>query len=1099
MRSKPPSCIGCQIHSHGTDFSQVEGTGSSGVMLVAEASGEHEQRDQLPLRPYAPSGSVLERVIQRMGLRREMFSITNTCRCRPRNNWLENSPWEHSALAHCRPNLDAAIARYRPRCIVALGGVALRELTGMAGEKLGITYLAGYPLPLQQRGGMPYDGTKSTSSDASPTTTSSVIPVVGDFHPAYLRRGKASYQGVFARILQRALNIASGKDQDYMWGHLPEERFAWTEAPPQKEYSHGPLRYSLHPGLEDAQSFTRRVFSNSNLVVSYDLETSETTSLDEDAREGFADTTIRTIQFSLGTGEGICFPWDGGYKLCAQQILHASNVKCGHHAWIFDNRVLRAVSDREGVDYNPRGVVHDTLQMFHHWQPDLPAHLQFCSLFVNFPFPWKHLSGTNLEFYGSCDVDATLRLYHFLRARLEAEGLWDDLSYQRVIEVRDISTTVPSVIGNGNIAIAPVPTLSPVPVGLVAEPTTVKTNTFHVRGYVGQVAEVRPILAAMEDRGVPIDDAARQRLGQEFDAAQKELGVELARLAPVECSRVHPKEGYKTVPPEVRKWLTEHNLSNVAVVGGEPVSQTLFGDSVGLDELYIKRFQDPHKKQKDGSVEEGEWYTYQRRSFKVAQEQDGGGDPILADVERWCRVYDFNPNSQQQVLAYMKAKSHPIPKDKHREDEEGNNPDTTNAKELTRLANKTGDSFYLKVIEYRGYTKMKGTYIDGFKPGADRRVHTTFTFDTAIAQLSARNPNTTNFPKLKPTPKLAKAMRGMICADPGYVIGEWDFKSCHVITLGFLAEDWQYMRLGRLDIHSFVAGHFLGLWKGEEIVHETDEQLLKRFKWLKSNPEWKLVRDDQAKHGILGIGNGLSPRGLFERYMESFPVSHCTGCDGKGKVRGARGLKNCTDCKGLGKQSGMRTAEKVLEVCHSLFPKVFEYQALQRKEAHEQRVLSSQFGYIRRFYEVYRPDPKGGWMHGDQMEQAVAYRLANAAHAHMRETMKQIARQGLDEKYGLFNMVHDSLMFHFRRELLDEHVREVYPIMTAPSTVLRHPTICPDGLAMGVEASWGPRWNEMSEIDLHATNATKSTITKEVVPNVPQHNEDHQGINLQVQ
>ena len=88
--------------------------------------------------------------------------------------------------------------------------------------------------------------------------------------------------------------------------------------------------------------------------------------------------------------------------------------------------MLAACGDREGLDLRPRGVVHDTLCMFHHWRPDLPAHLQFAASFVQFPFPWKHLAATDIEFYGCCDVDATLRLYGMLEATLRRDGLWDD-------------------------------------------------------------------------------------------------------------------------------------------------------------------------------------------------------------------------------------------------------------------------------------------------------------------------------------------------------------------------------------------------------------------------------------------------------------------------------------------------------------------------------------------------------------------------------------------------------------------------------------------------------------------------------------------------
>ena len=867
----------------------------------------------------------MERVLRRMGVDRQQLSITNALRCRPRNNFLENAPWEFSALNSCRPNLDAAIAERSPRCIVALGGIALRELTGEAGSQRGISHLAGYVLP-------------------GPNG----VPVVGNFHPAYLRRGKASHQGVFARILQRALNIAAGRDTNWIWNIDPE-------------VPDGRLAYRCRPSLEEARSYIQRVRDRSGSVVSYDIETSESASLDEDAREGFVDTHIRYVQFSVEPGEGIALPWEGEYREVARDILHTPNVKCGHNVWLFDNKVLRAAGEREGFDLRPRGTVHDTLAMFHHWQPDLPAHLQFAASFVQFPFPWKHLAATNIEFYGCCDVDATLRLYTMLEKTLKRDDLWGD----------------------------------------------------DTRGYLGQVYSVRPILAAMEDRGMLIDNDERLKLGVEFERAQEELGRELDQLFPESERSIHPKVGYKRPPKE-------------------------------LDGLVLRTFD-------DASV-------------------DGNGNPIVAKVERYCRLEPFNPNSRDQVIRYMKSKGHPVPKDKHRENDEGQNPDTTNEKELRRLANKTGDTFYLKVVEYRGFTKLRGTYIDGFVPGADGCVHTTFTFDTAIAQLSSRNPNIQNFTKLKPTPGLARAMRGMVAAKPGKIITEWDYKSCHVLTLGFLAEDAQWMRLARLDMHSFIAGHLLDCWDCLAIINESDEQLMARFKWLKSDPDRKRVRDDQAKHGILGIGNGLQAKGLYDRYMESFPPRKCPTCLGSGKIVNAATLRvnKCSECHGTCMQPGTRVAERVLEIARLIGPRVFQWQRRKQEQAHKDQMLRTEFGHMRRFYEVFRWDPRrNDWGHGDQAEEAIAYHLSNVAHAHMRETMKELARRGLDEKYGLFNQIHDALLFQFDERLLDEHVREVYPIMTAPSKVLRNPA-APDGLVIECEASAGYRWNAMREINLHA-------------------------------
>jgi uracil-DNA glycosylase family 4 len=1273
VRAKPNSCAGCAIVSHGTDFSRIEGTGANGVMLVGEASGENEARECLPFRPYANAGSILQRTLREMGLDRAQFSITNAVRCRPRRDWLEKSPWEYSAINHCRPNLVAAIAEHKPRVIVALGGTALRTLTGMAGEALGITHLAGYVLPctIGDSNVQVDDGVLLAAGDDSqqpgdllhPKTHAT--PVIGEFHPSYIRRGKASHRGIFARILKRALNIAAGRDTNYLWNINPEE-------------PHASLTYQTHPSLDEARGFLQRVRDSSGAVVSYDIETAESASLDEDAREGFSNTDIRLVQFSIAPGEGIAFPWDGGYREIARDILHTPNVKCGHNVWLFDNKVLRAAGEREGLDLRPRGTVHDTLAMFHHWQPDLPAHLQFAAQFVQFPFPWKHLAATNIEFYSTCDVDATLRVYKMLERTLTRDEIMGD----------------------------------------------------DTCGYLGQVAAVRPILAAMEDRGLPIDNDARLALDVEFGIAQDALGKELAERAPASCSRVQPKEGYKGEPPEVKLVL----------------KACMERQDDWLQTILAKRFQE--------SGDGGERYACQRREFSVAAVDAASGEPVSVPTTRWCRVYDFNPNSNPQIKAYMVAKGHPIPKSRE-EDDEGNRKDTTNKKELQRLSRKTGDTFYLKVIEYRELTKARGTYINGFVPAADGCVHTTFTFDTAIAQLSSRNPNCfspdteiltkdgwVEFPNLRPDdlvaqwsdtldlsghcgiiefvkpaayirvpfdgelrhvttdeqidllmtpdhncilrdrktfawrcvpasgylkdahqmqagtymggdvhlseeqvalicalqadghitnpgghytfsfarerktlrlreclqvlgipftdrprktpPKLSPqskvqnfyvsrkdipewwrnkkffgswlldltresldfmarelwfwdgcwdrqslyasaeksntdwaqiitilsnrrakirryvppgeksrdswqldasvenysstvnhsnvpvsykgpvycvsvpkgaivvrrngkvaitgncqnfpkhgtsepqrrlftAMRRMIAAKPGKILLEIDYKSCHVLTLGFLAGDATWMRLARLDMHSFITGLVLNLWD-TSILRESDDELLARFKWLKSNPEWKHIRDDQAKHADLGVGNGLKAKGLFERYPEEFGTQ--------------------------------KRAQAFLTALMNLAPRVFKWQENMKDTAHDQQELKSPFGHLRRFYEVKRWDTrKMDWGHGDQAEEAVAYMLSNVAHAHMRESMKELERRGYNERYNLCNQVHDSLLFHLDESLLDQCLADVVPVMTAPSKVLRSP-LAPNGLHIDVEASAGPNWSEMREISL---------------------------------
>jgi hypothetical protein len=196
----------------------------------------------------------------------------------------------------------------------------------------------------------------------------------------------------------------------------------------------------------------------------------------------------------------------------------------------------------------------------------------------------------------------------------------------------------------------------------------------------------------------------------------------------------------------------------------------------------------------------------------------------------------------------------------------------------------------------------------------------------------------------------------------------------------------------------------------------------------------------------LGIGNGLRAKGLFEKHMEDF--------------------------------SGQKEAAEFLAVAEALFPKVFEWQKMVQKKAHEQTFLKTQYGHIRRFYEVFRWDyRKGGWGHGDQAEEAISYWLSNIAFGYIREHMLLLHHAGLDAKYGLCNNVHDSLIFHFPESMLAQHVAEIYPVLVSPSKVLFHPTIAPDGLSIDVDANVGKDWASMEEISLKEVSCAQTVTT----------------------
>lgn len=275
---KPDQCRGCigdewvhpipgtkRFTEPHTGFSHAEGACTSGVHVIGEALGATEDAEGLPFRPQAQAGSLLQRAFQRLGYNRDMFRIHNICRCRPPHDLLSDTTYEFDVIQHCRPYLLNELATSRPRCILALGGTAARELTGLSGKAASVTYTRGYVLPCILPG---FDGVSEKvmedknwdwcdctelSQDHDPvpwskcpkcsgtgkiwTTVTTVlpaqqgpIPVIPTYHPSFLRQGKPQYFGVLCADIKKAVDVARvGGD----W--LRVERLV-----AEKDYSSGP-------------------------------------------------------------------------------------------------------------------------------------------------------------------------------------------------------------------------------------------------------------------------------------------------------------------------------------------------------------------------------------------------------------------------------------------------------------------------------------------------------------------------------------------------------------------------------------------------------------------------------------------------------------------------------------------------------------------------------------------------------------------------------------------------------------------------------------------------------------------------------------------
>jgi DNA polymerase len=145
VREELGECTRCKLHGFRKTIVFGEGSEQSGLMFIGDAPGEEED---LQGRPFVgQEGSLLNSLIERMGLQRQGVYMSHLVKCRPP----ENRRAEAEEIATCRPFLLAQIKVIKPRVIIALGSVSsqsllntatpITELRGRAHDFLGVSLI----------------------------------------------------------------------------------------------------------------------------------------------------------------------------------------------------------------------------------------------------------------------------------------------------------------------------------------------------------------------------------------------------------------------------------------------------------------------------------------------------------------------------------------------------------------------------------------------------------------------------------------------------------------------------------------------------------------------------------------------------------------------------------------------------------------------------------------------------------------------------------------------------------------------------------------------------------------------------------------------
>jgi len=124
IRAQMGDCRRCKLYAGRTRLVFGDGDPNARLMFVGEAPGADEDQQGVPF--VGAAGQLLNKMLSKLGLRREEVYIANILKSRPPGN---RDP-EPDEIAACLPFLDQQIKAIRPRVIVILGRIAAHALLG---------------------------------------------------------------------------------------------------------------------------------------------------------------------------------------------------------------------------------------------------------------------------------------------------------------------------------------------------------------------------------------------------------------------------------------------------------------------------------------------------------------------------------------------------------------------------------------------------------------------------------------------------------------------------------------------------------------------------------------------------------------------------------------------------------------------------------------------------------------------------------------------------------------------------------------------------------------------------------------------------------
>lgn len=285
-------------------------------------------------------------------------------------------------------------------------------------------------------------------------------------------------------------------------------------------------------------------------------------------------------------------------------------------------------------------------------------------------------------------------------------------------------------------------------------------------------------------------------------------------------------------------------------------------------------------------------------------------------------------------------------------------------------------------------TRIRG----GMPIGPDGRIHATLTMNPSTLRTACQHPPLQQLPRSRGPEDPETWVRKLIVAGPGSMCLTRDFSGIEAVLTGFFALSPQYIRLAKIDVHTFYTVHALydlegpsGRVRAVDLpdLSWPDDRLIDHLAALKK--VFKADRNTLYKHLVHAGNYAQTPKGAADKIFAE-----------------------------TGVEVPVPKIATVMDLYFSLFPEIRRWHAHTLLEANDQGYLRNPFGYVHRFHKVYDWEKIGGrWQRspGPQANEAIAFKPQSTAAGIIKEVMLRLYFDRFEEIGQYLRLIiHDELL-----------------------------------------------------------------------------------------